>query len=268
MVESERLELSKERNQDMLIDTHCHIDQFTSPEEMVRECGKNAIRVIAVTNLPSHFAVAADRLRGNTFVSAALGIHPLFATKGVRELTAFKRMVPHVNFIGEIGLDFTRLGASSKSIQEHVFEEILIAIKDRPRFITLHSRGAEAAALEGLRKHGIKAAVFHWFSGSVNDLNQVFADGHFVSINPAMLSSASGRQVIAHAPPDRILVESDGPFAKFQGKPCDPMNVSVVYEALAGHWSVSIEVVITRVRNNFEKITHAFLPTSSERNRI
>ena len=124
----------------MLIDTHCHIDQFPSPQDVIRECETSGLRVVAVTNLPSHFAVAADRLRKHPLVSPALGIHPLSASEGIRELAAFKRMAPHTNFIGEIGLDFSRHGGASKTIQERVFEEVLRAIQDRPRFITLHSR--------------------------------------------------------------------------------------------------------------------------------
>lgn len=246
----------------MLIDTHCHIDQFPSPESVVRECEKSALRVVAVTNLPSHFALAAVRLRGNKFVSAALGMHPLFAAEGVRELAAFRRMAPHSNFIGEIGLDFSRQGMASKTIQERVFEDVLSAIQDRPRFITLHSRGAEGAVLEGLRRHCIKAAVFHWFSGSVKVLEDVFAEGHFVSINPAMLSSASGKRVIEKSPRERILVESDGPFTKVHDQVCSPPSVSLVYQNLAARWNVSNETVVACIKANFESILGNVPPTS------
>lgn len=246
----------------MLIDTHCHVDQFPSPEEVVRECEKNALRVVSVTYLPSHFAIAADRLRGHKFVIAALGMHPLFAEKGLRELATFKRIACHANFIGEIGLDFSRQGMASKTIQERVFEEVLTAIRDRPRFITLHSRGAEAAVLEGLRRHGIKGAVFHWFSGSAKVLDDIFTEGHFVSINPAMLSSASGQRVIARSPRDRILVESDGPFAKFEGQVCRPASVAVVYQNLAARWNVSHESAVACIKANFERILGNFAPTS------
>lgn len=246
----------------MLIDTHCHIDQFPSPEDVVRECERSALRVVAVTNLPSHFTIAADRLRGNKFVSAALGMHPLFATDGIRELASFKRMAPYSNFIGEIGLDYSRQGMASKSIQEQVFEEVLCAIHDRPRFITLHSRRAESAVLERLRRHAIKAAVFHWFSGSANVLEDVLAEGHFVSINPAMLSSASGQRVIAQAPRDRILVESDGPFAKVRDQVCNPASVALVYQNLAARWNVSNEAAVACIKANFERILANFPPSS------
>ena len=246
----------------MLIDTHCHIDQFPSPEDVIRECETSGLRVVAVTNLPSHFAIAADRLRKHPLISPALGMHPLSASEGIRELAAFKRMAPHANFIGEIGLDFSRHGDASKTIQERVFEEVLRAIQDRPRFITLHSRGAEESVLERLRRHRIKAAVFHWFSGPAKILDDVLNQGHFVSINPAMLSSASGQRVIAQSPRERVLVESDGPFTKVQGNICKPADVALVYKFLAARWNVSMEEMIYTVKVNFERIVGALHSSS------
>lgn len=241
----------------MLIDTHCHIDQFESPEEVVHDCEKNGLRVVAVTNLPSHFAVAVDRLRDHKFLSAALGMHPLSANKGIRELSAFKRMAAHVNFIGEIGLDFSRQGIATKSLQIRLFEEVLSAVQDRPRFITLHSKGAESAVLNALCRHGISSAVFHWYSGSADVLDAILANGHFVSINPAMLSSINGKRVIAQVPRDRILIESDAPFTKYHGQVCSPMSVTLVYQRLASHWDVSFDEVVFCVKANFARIVNA-----------
>ena len=242
----------------MLIDTHCHVDQFPSPEAVVRECETRGTHVVAVTNLPSHFALAADRLRGNSFVYAALGLHPLSVVDGVRELATFKRMAPHANYIGEIGLDFSRQGEQTKNLQERVFEEILHTIRDRPRFITLHSRGAERAVVEGLRRHQIRGAVFHWFSGSATDFARVIDDGHFVSVNVPMLSSLSGKKVVEGAPREAILVESDAPFAKARGKSSHPRDIMLVYEALAAKWCLSFEDTVETVTSNFRRITKQF----------
>jgi TatD DNase family protein len=244
----------------MLIDTHCHIDQFPSPEDVVRECERSRLRVLAVTNLPSHFAVAADRLRGHPLVSAALGLHPLSASEGIRELPAFKRLAPHANFIGEVGLDFSRQGVASKRVQERVFEEVLRAIQDRPRFITLHSRGAESAVLDGLRRHKIRGAVFHWFTGSSKDFGGVIDEGHFVSVNPAMLGTASGKKIMANAPRDAVLVESDGPFAKISGRTSHPKDIALVYEALAAQWKIGFDEAEELVLNNFRRITKPITP--------
>jgi TatD DNase family protein len=242
----------------VLIDTHCHVDQFPSPETVVRECESNRMRVIAVTNLPSHYAMAADRLRKHPFVTAALGLHPLSASRGLRELSTFKRLAHVADFIGEIGLDFSRHGKDTRGIQERVFEEILQAIKDRPRFITLHSRGAEKAVLEGLIRNGIHGAIFHWFTGSAQDLAAVVEAGHHVSINLAMLGSESGRLVIDSTPKNMILVESDAPLAKVNGRVSSPNDVALVYEELAKKWQLSLGETIETIRGTFTRITDQF----------
>ena len=238
----------------MLIDSHCHIDQFPSPEEIVRRCEKSLIRVVAVTNLPSHFAKSADRLRTHPLISAALGIHPLFAKEGIREIGAFTRMAQHADFIGEIGLDFSRHGLPTKVLQERIFTEVLNAIRDRPRFITLHSRGAEREVLDGLRSYGIRGAVFHWFTGSQAEFESIIEDGHFISLNPAMLSTAGGRSIVANVTRSSVLAESDGPFATIGSRPSSPEDTAAVYRALAYAWKKSSEEVEVQLAENFNRI--------------
>lgn len=238
----------------MLIDTHCHVDQFPSPETIVRECENERIRVVAVTNLPSHFAVAANRLRDHPSLSPALGMHPMAASEAIRELAAFRRMAEHTDFIGEIGLDFSRQGAATRGLQERLFDEVLRTIATRKRFITLHSRGAVIPVLDALSRHKVRAAVFHWFTGTSKELERVISEGHFVSLNPAMLASAKGKGVVGVVTKESVLVESDGPFARLNGKSIHPRDVAFVYEALSGQWNMRFEAVAELVANNFNRI--------------
>lgn len=253
MVANGGIALPEKRIARMLIDTHCHIDQFPSPEHVVRECERSAVRVVAVTYLPSHYGVAADRLRGNSVVCAALGMHPLYAHQSLRELGTFRRLAREAAFIGEIGLDGSRHGKASLPLQQRILDEVLQALSSRPRFITLHSRGAESLVLEALRRHRIAGAVFHWFTGPPKDLRTILDDGHFVSINPAMLPTASGQRVMKDAPARALLAESDGPFAKLQGRTSDPKDVRAVYEALSSIWGMAMEEAVEVVAKNFER---------------
>lgn len=237
-----------------MIDTHCHVDQFPSPEGMVRDCETRQIRVIAVTYLPSHFTAAADRLRNNPIVTAALGIHPLFARQGIRELPAFKRIAIHTDYIGEIGLDFSPKCIQTKIIQERIFDEVLACVADRPRLITLHSRKAERSVLDALHRHRIQKSIFHWFTGSTIILKELLSEGHFVSVNPAMIYTVSGKSVLSLAPKEQVLVESDGPFTKVQGNPCRPQDIVLVYQALSKQWNTSMEDVQQIIFRNFSTI--------------
>lgn len=234
-----------------MIDTHCHIDRFPVPLDLSRECERNSIRVVAVTNLPSHYELALPHLKGFRCVVPSLGIHPLSAADGKRELGRFRKLAPGADYIGEIGLDFSRAGMASKAVQESVFEEVLECVSDRPRFITLHSRGAANSVLAALQRHGIESAVFHWFSGTSSEFDAVLAAGHLVSFNPAMLRSAKALRFLQAAPLNRILAESDGPYAKADGKPCQPKTIAEVYEAAAKTHQVSQAEIVEQMRLNF-----------------
>jgi TatD DNase family protein len=166
-------------------------------------------------------------------------------------------MASSVNFIGEIGLDFSKQGLATRGIQERVFDEVLLAIKDRPRFVTLHSRGAEREVLEGLRRHGIRPAVFHWYSGPESILDEVFAEGHYLSFNPSMIEGAKGQRMMARTPADRVLAETDGPFVKIGGVVARPADVVLVYRALAAMWRIDLQEACARVAGNFERIAGA-----------
>jgi len=243
----------------MLIDSHCHIDQFPEPEVLLQECQQIPMRVVAVTNLPSHYEIALSHLEGQTHILPALGMHPLCAQQGIRELSDFRRLADSAIYIGEIGLDFSRAGIATKSIQTRVFEEVLRILHGRRRFITIHSRGAEEAVLEALSRHQIQNAVFHWFTGPATLLKDIFKAGHLVSINASAIATQKGKVLISRAPKDSVLVESDGPFAKVHGKPAHPRTVALAYEALAQEWGVPVASAVTQVSRNFERSLHVSL---------
>lgn len=238
----------------MLIDTHCHIDQYDSPEAIVSDCEKSRRFVVAVTNLPSHFAIAADRLKDSEWVKPALGLHPMAAKEARLEMGAFRRLARYADFVGEIGLDGSRHGIASLERQRKVFEDVLQTIGDRPRFITVHSRGAEPEVLAALARHKIGPVAFHWFTGTLLDLTAAMAAGHFVSINPAMLRTEKGLRAIEAVGRDRILAETDGPHSTVDGRPALPADVARVYEFLATKWDVSTRDVEQQIEANFNSI--------------
>lgn len=234
----------------MLIDSHCHIDLYPSPEQAIRDAEAEGVCVVAVTNLPSHYLLARDKLLTSPHVRPALGIHPLHAAAGLRELALFRRLASQADLIGEIGLDFSPEGAAKKAIQERVFNEVLAAISDRPRFITVHSRGAVKAVVNALDVHRVRGAVFHWFTGSQADMRAILDAGHVFSINPAMLKSQAGTRLLDYAPPEAILAETDGPFARFDGRPVAPADTAIVYRAIAHRLNKTIDEACRIVTEN------------------
>ena len=237
-----------------MLDTHCHIDLYPNPHAIARAVERQKILTIAVTNLPSHFEIGQPHLQGFRQVRQALGLHPLMAEHHEKERSKFKQMLSKTSYIGEVGLDFSKEGRDTKDIQIESLRFVFKQIQDRPRFVSLHSRGAERNVLELLEEFNIQGAVFHWYSGSLTVLDQIVQAGHYFSINPAMIRSKNGRNIINHIPLNRILTESDGPHIQLRNQPVCPSDITVILEALRDIWGMSFQEADRQVWANFMKL--------------
>ena len=65
-----------------------------------------------------------------------------------------------------------------------------------------------------------------------------------------MLASEKGRYLAARMPRERILTESDGPFAQFNGRSIMPWDVAEAIGQLGQIWNLSDESATQLVRNN------------------
>ena len=237
-----------------MIDTHCHIDLYDNPIEIANESEELGIITIGMTNLPSHFEMGYKHLHSYRKVRLALGLHPLYADLHKSEFPCFLKNVDNTSYIGEIGLDFSKEGITSKEIQIATFEKILKALKGKKKVLSIHSRKAEKEVFQFLINYDIKSAIFHWYSGPLSLIKQITDAGFYLSINPAMIKSKSGQAVIAKIPIQFILTESDGPFIKNNGKPIKPHDVSLVTHYLSKFWQLPEKAVQERIDINFKQL--------------
>lgn len=237
-----------------MIDTHCHIDMYDDPAQVAEESESKGIITIAVTNLPSHFEIGFPFTRKYKKVRLALGLHPLFAEFHKDEMPLFLEMLNHTSYIGEVGLDFSKAGIASKEIQIDSFKTILRTIKNKPKVLTIHSRGAELETILLLEEFETQNAIFHWYTGNVNLIERIVKMGYYFSINPKMIDSLSGKQVIKHIPSSHILTESDGPYAQKNNEPFQPKDVEKVINYLASSWAISFSETEAIIDQNFKNL--------------
>jgi TatD DNase family protein len=238
-----------------MLDTHCHLDLYPDPSRIALNAESAGVFVVCVTNLPSAFLAAQPHVRRFKSVRLALGLHPLIADlHSDEELSQFSKLVCQTSFIGEIGLDFSREGQLTKERQLVSFRFALQALQKQPKFVTIHSRQAETAVLEVLREEYPHPVVFHWYSGKLKHLENAIAGGHFFSINPAMIRSQRGKEIIARIPREKVLTESDGPFIKMRSRTVEPTDVYMVEEALGKMWNAGASSVRSIVRKNFQTL--------------
>ena len=236
----------------MYIDTHCHIDMFKSPKQILRTCENNQIITIGMTNLPSHFEMALNHVQNCRYVRFALGLHPLLTDRHEGEYIKFKRNVDKTSYIGEVGLDFSKEGISSKDKQLESFEYVLNEIKGKKKVVSLHSRRAEIEVLTLLKKNKIKTAIFHWYSGTLTNLERIITSGYYFSINPAMINNESGQKIISRIPANLILTETDAPYTSFSNRTTKPEDVKYVIKYIAEIYKKTEKEIEYLIYNNFQ----------------
>ena len=125
---------------------------------------------------------------------------------------------------------------------------------DKKKVLSLHSRMAEKEVLELLLKYKIQNAIFHWYSGGHNLINNISDAGYYFSINPALVKSASGQKIIYKIPKENVLTETDGPFINKGNDPLLPGEVEEVFEYLSKIWNFTIYEVQNVINMNFRRL--------------
>ena len=170
----------------MIIDTHCHFDMMPHPEAYISAKEKAGDIVIGMTNLPSHFRMGQPHLRSFKHVRLALGLHPLLASENKNELPLFNCLLDQTSYIGEIGLDFSKEGITTKNDQVFILRKLLEKLKGKKKIVSVHSRKAEREMVDLLREYEIENVIFHWYSGPIDLITPILDMGFYFSVNEAM----------------------------------------------------------------------------------
>lgn len=223
-----------------LVDMHCHVDLYPSPETVVAEAEAARVWTVAVTNAPSVFFHTRELCRRRSFFQAAVGLHPELVVSHGGELETMWPSLDETQFVGEIGLDYVTSDKEVRRKQQDVFGRILERCAEHGnKVLTVHSRRASADVIAMVGNRFSGTVILHWFSGPLKDLRNAAQSGMYFSVNPAMARSQSGQRLVAEMPRDRVLTETDGPFVKAGSRPARPPDVAGVVDWLATSWKVA-----------------------------
>lgn len=239
-----------------LVDTHCHIDLYPDPSWLIRDSENRQIYTIAVTNTPSVFLPLAEIIGASKYVRPALGLHPELAAARHRELPIFAALLDRTRYVGEVGLDYQTKDEADRAVQRRVLSTIIDQCDAAGgKVLTVHSRRAANDVVDAFGTSFNGAYILHWFSGGVKVLRRALTNGAFISVNPAMVRSRTGRALIGEAPRDRVLTETDGPFVTTgdhpKVKPAVPDDVRTVIAGLRELWDVAHDEAAQQVYANF-----------------
>ena len=234
------------------MDFHCHLDLYPEAREVYREaCSRNDFTWL-VTTSPKAFEATSRTLEASPRVLISPGLHPEIAGQRSAELPLLLDQMERVDAVGEVGIDGSARYRDTFELQCSIFGAVVARAKCLGgRALSIHSRQAVKVVLGQLQSQpGFGVAVLHWFMGTASELRAADALGCWFSVGPAMFASRSGRAVAAMLPRDRVVPESDGPFAKINGKPVLPWSAGLTASCLADTWSIGLDETANLLESN------------------
>ncbi len=239
----------------MMMDMHCHLDLYPDPFEVAKQCDEKGLYVLSVTTTPKAWDGTNRLATGYKRIQTALGLHPQLAHQRANELELFDSLLPDAKYVGEIGLDGGKGYKEHWEIQIKVFKHILAQVNNAGgRIMTIHSRACAGRVLDELE--GINGIpVLHWFTGTKSELKRALSMGCWFSVGPAMLETKRGKELVSIIPKNRILLETDGPFAKSKGKPLMPWDTDMAIESIAYLWGVQSQEAERALLSNLRELT-------------
>ncbi|MEF9875795.1 MAG: TatD family hydrolase [Gordonibacter sp.] len=200
-----------------LSDLHCHLDFAGNARELacgLADCGTECL---SVTVSPRGFERAAELLAAYGNVRVGLGLHPWWVSDGrcgEAEVARFEQLAAGARFIGEVGLDFGARHVATCETQLAAFDRVAASCAQGGKVLSIHAVRSAGDVLDALeRRHCLEgnACIFHWFSGTSEELKRAVGLGCFFSVGERMLASRRGRAYAQAIPAARLLLETDLP---------------------------------------------------------
>ena len=207
-----------------LFDAHCHLDLMAHPDAVADEATALGLGLFDCGVDPRDFASVHGRTRRPPTVIKGIGLHPWWLADGhcgFDEINLLCEVAAQERYIGEVGLDFSARFAGSEPLQIQALNRLCDALVQHPltgRVISIHAVRSAGAVLDVLESHGLlipnpdsPVIIFHWFSGTSDELVRARNAGCYFSVNERMLASKRGREYVRQIPLDRLLLETDAP---------------------------------------------------------
>lgn len=201
----------------MIYDSHCHLDLMDNMTSIVQSIAKEDVGILSVGTTPRAYLKEVEMFGDIKNIHVALGLHPQLVGSGYDDWRLFEELAKNCHYIGEVGLDFRKDYIANKKQQIEIFEKILLCCEQYgDKVVSIHSLRAISTILDilgSIKKCQKNIYILHWFTGSLHQMKIALELGCFFSINPKMLKTKSGIDLIQNIPPQRILLETDAPFS-------------------------------------------------------
>jgi TatD DNase family protein len=263
-----------------MIDVHCHLNFHsfsTDTDAVIKEAlSKGIKRIVNVGTKIDSSTQAVQLSQEYEHLYAIVGVHPHHAdkidleTEWVSDLEKLGLSDKTIG-IGEIGLDYYNYhsnGVVDPILQKKTFETQIELAHKLELPLQIHNRQAGNDIVEILTHHRNLLqkipGMFHCFSGDITFLKKVLNLGFYVGFdgNITYEGIAKGEttalsDLVAYAPLDRIVTETDSPYltpVPHRGERNIPSYVIIVGEAIARIKNIPFEQVVHQTEQNIYTI--------------
>jgi TatD DNase family protein len=248
-----------------LLDAHCHLqfpqyqDDLSLVLARMREADMGAI-VIGTDLEKSKEGLALATQ--HDFLWAAVGLHPNDNLDEAFDVAAYEALArdPKVVAIGECGLDYFRTEETpeNKDKQKARFMAHIELAKKLNKPLIIHCRNAHEDMLAILKEQKLSVPVIIHFCTVSGDLAERYlALGCYLSFPGPVTYTDMYDDSIRRCPMDRLLIETDAPFAAptpHRGKRNEPSYVIEVARKIGELKDVAADEVAAQAMKNASSI--------------
>ena len=243
----------------MIFDTHAHYDDEAFDEdrdELLKSMRPGGIgRIVNVGASLRGVQAPYDLMQKYDFIYGALGVHPDEAGElNEEKMQWLKNLLSHEKAVavGEIGLDYY-WDKESHEIQKRWFTEQLHLALECSLPVNIHSREAAQDTFDLMKaehagKPGFAGGIIHCYSGSAEMAREYRKLGYYIGVG-GVVTFKNGKklkEVVAYAPLDRIVLETDAPYlapVPYRGKRNCSLYLTKVAEEIAAIKGVDADTV-------------------------
>ncbi len=250
-----------------LFDAHCHLqmEQYDTDRAAVlarmQEAQMGAV-IIGVDYASS--TAGLELAASHDFLWSSVGLHPNDNVDELFDAAKFEELArdPKVVAIGECGLDYFRSGGSDEErlAQKERFEAQIALARTVGKALIIHCRNAHENCSSILQNTAITKdapTVIHFFTGSGALAQQYLDLGCYLSFPGPVTYTDMYDESIRICPLDKMLVETDSPFAApvpYRGKRNEPAYVLEVAKKVAQVKGISVDEVVAYTLANAQKV--------------
>lgn len=251
-----------------LVDSHCHLDfpDFAGQLDAIvaRARTSGVSRIVTICTRLRNADAVREIAESHDGVFWAAGTHPMHvAEEPMASVEALVELATHPKMvgIGETGLDY-HYTAESAAVQQQSLRLHIEAARRTGLPLIIHSRDADedmARILVEEHAAGPFDCVMHCFTSGRALAETAIDLGFYLSISGIATFRSAGdlREVFAHAPRERLLVETDSPYLAplpYRGKRNEPAYVAETARLMAGHLQMEPEDFAALTTANFDRL--------------